>query len=110
MEQIGTVTINGTVFYVLFIKANSRIHQALYSFASDGSIKFDQLTPLEEVREIQIPANSTFIQLSLSAFRLESNYQVISKYFADARPGLVDLNSVTNVSKTVSGIYTFYRL
>lgn len=46
VEQIGSIVIQNTVFYVLFIRNQNVLYQALYSLKGDGTIKFDQLSPL----------------------------------------------------------------
>lgn len=65
MEQIGTVSISGTTFYVIFIRVSQILYQAFYSLTVEGNIRFEQLSPLQQISEIQIPSIENFRQISL---------------------------------------------
>lgn len=40
VEQIGSITIDNTVFYVIFIRSGNTLYQAFYRI-SDGTVNFD---------------------------------------------------------------------
>lgn len=111
IEKIGKVNVGTNVYYVIYIRVNSALYQAILISGNNMEVLFDQLSLVEQTQTVSaLPSNNLFMPIDSTTFRNDVDYPLIFEFLSNARPSEIKgsrLDQIWIYSEPSSIFYIF---